>query len=226
MGIQLINNVDGINFDGLRQCINREDGANPEIFHMNNYNRLKDNLTFIHKVSYSNLMAAVNEIPTDYFEKFNNLNYVRSINEIINQERFLEFLKNVKKLKALHLQYPNLNQSIYDRLSVSCSLIAFDLIEEEGHQLNYDFIAKFNKLKRLDLNQNVSLEVVKSLVGHKSVVKSLNHEFSFYVFKFKNISFQIRKKLEIDKFSLMRLYVLVKENVSSNEIINYFKQLN
>ena len=182
LSIFSIDNVNGINFDGLRQYINREDdGANLEIFYMNNYNLLKDKLTFIYKVNYSNLMAAVNEIPTDYFKKFNNLNYVRSINEIINQERFLEFLKNVKKLKSLHLQYPNLNQSIYDRLSASCSLTAFALMERESIPLNFDFIAKFNELKRLDLNQNVSLEVVKSLVGHKSMLKTLNHHLVVFL---------------------------------------------
>ena len=227
LGIQLIDNVDEIIFDGLQQRFSEDENEeNLEKFYTNNYNRLKDDLTFIYEVNYSNLMAAVNEIPTDYFKKFNNLNYVRSIGKIVNQEHFLEFLKSVINLKELHLENPSLNQSIYDQLFVSCSLITFELIEEEDHQLNFDFIAKFNELKRLDLNQNVSLEVVKSLIGHYLMVPKLNYEISFYKFKFKNISFQIQKKQGNGKFSLRKSKKLVKEDVNLNEIINYFEQLN
>ena len=117
LSIQLIDNVD-INFDGFKD----KKGMNLEKFYIDNYNHLKDNLTFITRVDYGNLMAAVNEIPTDYFKKFNNLNSVCSDDTIVNEEHFLSFLKNIKKLM------------------------------------------------NVDINQNVSLKVVKSLVGHYSMV--------------------------------------------------------
>ena len=221
IGIQLVDNADEINFDGSRQFIDE----NSEKILMTSYKRLKDNLTFIHEINYSNIFVGVTEIPNDFLKKFNNLSTVRSHRRIVNEEQFLLFLKNIKNLKRLHLLYQNLSQSIYDRLSVSCSLILFELIEEEGHQLNFDFIAKFNELERLDLEQNVSLEVVKSLVGHKSMVKTLNYDNCYYEFKFKNISFNIRKKSR-NKFNLKKFRDFVKYNVSSNEIINYFEQLN
>ena len=215
-GIQLVDNVDEINFDSARRLFDE----NLEKFYMNNYNRLKNNLTFVHQVDYSNLMNVINEIPTDYFKKFNHLNYVRSIVDIINQEHFLWFLKSVKNLSDLHLKYPNLNQSIYDRLPESCSLTSLKLKKREYYQLNFNFIAKFDKLKRLELNTNVSLEVVKSLIIH-SMSKTLNFDFSFYKFKYETFSFKIQKK-EGNKYNLRKLNNLVKEDVSSNEIVNYF----
>ena len=147
LGIQLFNNIDEINFEGLQQRFSRgRNGADPEKFYMNNYNRLKNNLTFICEVDYSRLMAAVNEIPTDFFKKFNNLKNVCSHGTIVNEKHFLSFLKNIKRLSDV------------------------------------------------DLKEDVSLKVVKSLIGLYSMAPKLNYELSFYKFKFKNISFQIQKK--------------------------------
>ena len=224
LGIQLVDNEDEINFDGLQQRISEDRvELNLEKFCMDNYNRFKYNLKFICRVDYNNLMAVANEIPTDYFKKFYNLQAVTSIGRIINQEHFLEFLKSVKNLNELMLEYPNLNQSIYDRLPESCSLKSLKL--KEGHQLNFDFTTKFKELKMLFLNQNVSLEVVKSLIGPSSLVTKLNYKLG-YVFNFNKIKFQIWKDKGNGIFKLVKIHNLIKENASSNEIINYFEQLN
>ena len=180
LGIQFFENEDEINFDGLLQHFSSVDrsGQNLEKFFMNNYNRLKDNLTFIHEVNYGNLMAAVNEIPNDFFKKFNSLNTVRSHGRIVNEEHFLSFLKSIKKLSYV------------------------------------------------DLRQDVSLKVGKSLIGLYSTLNILDFEFSSYKFKFKNFSFEIEKKEGNDKYGLWKSYDLVKEDASSNEMINYFEKLN
>ena len=220
-GVQITDNVDEINFDSIQQYIDTDLEMNYEQFYMNNYRRLADTLPFIYEVNYTNLMNVTNEIPNGYFSKFNYLKNVKSEN-VVNQAHFLQFLKNLPNLECLNLKYANLNQHFYNSLCAFCSLTSFILEEKEELQLNYEFLSEFKILENLDIDQELSLQSLKSLL--KSVLK-LKHINSHLYFRFRKIEFRIKKKTDFIYDLFKPDHKLIKQNVNLIEIVNYFEKL-
>jgi hypothetical protein len=66
---------------------------NNEQFYMDNYSLLQVPTSKV-CVNYSYLIRETNQIPSDYFTKFCNLQEVKSEDEIKNGKQFLWFLRN------------------------------------------------------------------------------------------------------------------------------------
>lgn len=126
-------------------------------FQIQNFNQLScDDLSFFTELNYTCLLhMSGGRPPENYFSKFFNIRYIKVTGKIARPDRFLEFLREPRYLKALDLKNAGLSQRQLDQLPDFCQ-ISYLYFEEELPNLpaNYDFILRFRLLIRFVTNQN------------------------------------------------------------------------
>ena len=129
-----------------------------------------DSLECVHSLDYSYLMEVAGEIPRCLL-KFKDIEVIRVVGPVQDENHFLFFLKSLRLLEKLSLDHSyRFSQEFWNSLPASApSLISLNVdnraVEKtEEFQVNFDFIAKLSRLSNLNVKIPVSFECLKSLV--------------------------------------------------------------
>ena len=179
---------------GIERLI--DDDENYEIhdedFYLHNYGLTQDTIPFVKEIDYTSAMSLLkNYFPADYFSKFCNLTCVKA-EGTLDQAKFSWFLKSLNgNLKKLWLHYCGLNQTFYNELAVSFKFITdFTLFESKEIVLNYNFIAEFERLDKITIDQDMLFASVKTLIHSFSEIL-----FAELFFNYKRINFRLNKRI-------------------------------
>lgn len=160
-----------------------------ERLYMKNYDRLRNEMGFIDKVNYNQLLCSTQVLPGDYFRRFFNLISVTATCPL-NEQHFLEFLTNIERLIRLKLYDSNLSQGFFNSLPAFCSLVQFDLLksdrengssEDSGEheiQLNFNFVSKFEKMAIIQVDYELSRTSLRTfIVSFRNLRRVLMNEW-------------------------------------------------
>lgn len=179
--IPVTTTMDEIDF-GVTQEDGTIDDYDFEHFIMRNYERLQDDpFSSVCEVNYSRLMSATDQLPTDYFERFPNIEGIIVDRPVENPEHFLWYLQNLKgEICQLMLKNSGLDQSFYDSLPTFCSPYRFcEFSEGEQSELNYRFLAEFEYLQNATVGE-LTLESARSLLdSHANLKHFFELQFHF-----------------------------------------------
>lgn len=248
------------NLNDIDFCLETKNGRDfiaPESLYMNNYERLQEHLAFVEDVDYSRLFGLVDVLPEDYFRRFCNLRTVTAKCPL-DEQHFLGFLKNVYCLRSLTLCGPSLSQTFFDSLPRLCSLIHLylhDAVKEnednrsenyenknerdkrendednEELQLNFNFIGQFERLSRLEIERNLSLESARTLIcSFENLTRLFSRGRTGLSFRFRSIDYRVlRNRTEMNKptnrYDLRASERALLQNVSLDDVLNYFIHL-
>ena len=197
-----------------------------EYVYLKNYQLIEpDGLDFIRSINYNKLMryVTVEEFPRYFSEKFTGILQVESFGKIQDADHFFAFLKSLDSLAILSVNGPKLGQEFYDQLPAVRSLVMFRLKEDDGTNLNFDFLGKFSHLSQVNftsVSQNLSLQSTLSLVRWLGKLRQV----SFY-FQFEEVRFIIEKTMGSKVCKVHKNYRKELETENPKEILNFFKGL-
>lgn len=124
--------------------------------YMDNYDEIEDDLDWITRINYSRLINY--KIPSDFFEKFYNIQEIRTTASIVDQKAFSEFTSNCVNLNILELINSNLNQNFYNQLPNICSISHLKINEDKIFKMDFKFILKMSNLINFETNQELVLD--------------------------------------------------------------------
>ena len=181
-----------IYFNGVRLVYGRSkdeydfDLENIVAFHHRNHHLLDDNLSFYTEFDYDKLASVYRTIPADFHQKFVNIQKVKAMNRIENEEQFTWFLCCCKNLSNLELKNTSLSLPFYERLpNTARSLSTFYLFDEDK-QLDYEFISRFDKLTYFSTLREMTFDSVLSIVRNLKYFEEIrfkNSELNVCVYK-------------------------------------------
>ena len=214
------------------------------LYFSNNYpTNLQKQLEYVRSVDYPRLLSVTrNQIPTDYFKRFFNIQEVLAVGQIQDAAHFLAFLKGFEMLEILYLVNPALDQAWYDCLPTFCLLTNFYLDEKPEIELNFDFLGRFEPLMRgIRINRDLKLQSAKSLPNLFKFYKSRSGLRKFrFIFRGTNATIRMRKSKEDadqsdgssrsyvnldDDYDVLLGKELKLERVNSTEVLNFFEEL-
>lgn len=184
-----------------------------ERLYMRNYDRVRNEMGFIRKVNYNQLLRSIQILPGDYFSRFFNLDEVTATCPL-NEQHFLQFLKNIERLKFLRLYDPDLSQGFFESLPEFCSLAQIELLREADDirdneiELNFDFIRKFNKMNFIRIDYNLSRTSMRTFIAS---FRNLRRVFANeWPFKFRGRRLVVKRNGRCyDEHKLVQSYDLI-----------------
>lgn len=199
-----------------------------EHFYMKNYQHLQERISFVTRVNYTRLMSLVDEVPKDYFDRFHEIYNVTVEGTIKDENHLLGFLRSLDDFDHLQLKnVNNLSQAFVERLPEFCpQLWNFELVDNQGLELDFDFIRRFKKLKLITLQLELSVRAAKSIIN---VFKDSSCLQDYFSFRCKGVfhRFESQKQNDGSPDGLFKLYVgseLAKENCSLDDVISYLEE--
>ena len=181
------------------------------------------------EVDYSSLINTFGSIPTDFFDKFPNIEIVlveELANKKIDELHLIEFLKNCKQLRGLHFDESLVGELFYDNLVSLLTLEQLNINKLKWCIHNYKFLNLYlNQLKNLKklqisfLNHNyLSTQLVYNVLNRCNQIDELSifkHSLTF------NDGFVIKKTQSI--YSLT--YSKIKMEIIFSNLDNLIKHL-
>lgn len=155
LDIQVVNNDDLIEKEldnrSLFKLINNYSlsSKNPQIFHVD-----------------FNWLTKFGQLPTDFFEKLNNIRGVTVSSKVNNPCNLLKFLGNCQTLSALTIWNSGLGQTeFYDRLPDTVNSLMSLEIKDSAIELDFEFVGNMHYLQNFVTSLNVPEKALKSLAG-------------------------------------------------------------
>ena len=228
-GFQLSNmKVDQIDFAAQVFEVHgrRREYVSNESIYMKNYHLIEPGaLHYIRNVDYTDLLSHVTgEFPRCFSQKFTDIKEVQVTDRIEDADQFLWFLKSLRFLKSLSLDETELGQEFYDQLPESApSLRNLELEErhcEDGLQLNFNFIGRLPRLSDLDIDQNLCVESLPSLVRWISKLEDVQFNVQSGQKRF-----EIRKEMRLAEWKIWKNCTVVFKTRNPEEIVHFFESL-
>lgn len=145
-----------------------------------------DPLEFLIELNYTRLInCATGGIPSDFCEKLICVQSV-SARRLHSADHLLWFLALLRSLRKLNLNCV-LGQQFFDDLPASApSLTRLVLIDRWASELrlNFDFIANFSNILRIEIENQLSFDSFKSLAKHFGQLEWVSIRFSLNRLKF------------------------------------------
>ena len=137
-----------------------------------NFESLTNTLPYFNDIDYHNVSCAFLQIPTDFHQRFNNIQQVYASGEF-NQAQFARFLLNCRNLVCLTMiGITNFNQQFFDQLPAITSLMKL-IVERNAFEIDFGFLCKFKKLFALHVDQRISRPFVESLFENQKYLKMI-----------------------------------------------------
>ena len=148
-----------------------------EYIYLKNYQLIEpDALHFVKCVCYSTRLSSwTGEFPRCFSQKFTGIEEVEVDDAVKDEAHLLWFLKSLKLLRTLELDYVELSQEFYDQLPTAAhSLVNLNFRGnwETELQLSFDFIARFAQLSDLTIDKPLSLNSATSLARRLGGLKA------------------------------------------------------
>ena len=127
---------------------------------LSNYSTLPTPLPFNVFVNYASLYRHLNGlIDRGIFSRFVNIRFLNMEERIGDQEQFVWFARSCKQLEILIIKNAGLDQKFYDLLPYFWRRTP-ELIIDEEHRLDWNFLLSFNQLRQLTTSQDVPISTV------------------------------------------------------------------
>lgn len=175
---------------------------------LQNYNSLIDRLPWVKRIDYNEVLRASDgHLPSDFFSRFGNIQYVLAHGHITDEISFLLFLTKCPNLRSLALLFVQINESFYAHLPKIYHLTSLRINAVMNDLIDYSFVPKLRYLNSLDTNQTLSF---------RFVVRA----FEKSIYYLESISFRTRdERYLIDKTGPNRYYLECFENTKEKELI-------
>lgn len=114
-----------------------------------------------HKVNYNEVMrASRGSLPSDFFQRFYNIQLVMAKNQIPDYLSFLLFLTKCINLRSLALCFVQIDPAFYTHLPKIYNLTNLSIQALPNEVIDYSFVTQLRYLTALDTNQTLSLRFV------------------------------------------------------------------
>ena len=139
------------------------DGPSLIALHMQNYSKLADDLTWVSKINYSDLVdwldGNIRSLPADFFDKFSAIREV-CVNGEANESELLDFLTNCKNLNRLTVQHSRFKESFYIKFAVCFPFVRQLSVKCSTRVPDYRFIQKLHAPTYLSFDDVVPLDII------------------------------------------------------------------
>lgn len=160
-------------------------------FMVANYSRIADRMPHCKDtIVYSKIETV--PIPTDFWGRLNNLQYVQISKRIENVTKFLDFLKNCSRVRNLLFQHADQPANLFDQLPACCSPQMLILRNESDQDLS--FLLGFKDLMVIRL-EHASLKLIQDVLKEMKFI-------TCFTFQYCTTKFCI----EIDKSKIPKLF--------------------
>lgn len=187
-----------------------------------NYSRISDaNPIHVSNINYNSLIKNFNnKIPNDFHKKVN----VESVSvglskNIIDHKMFIKFLTKVKTITRLYIYNVPFSNEFYDNLGFNCPyLLHLTINYPNDTSPNSDFLLNFKKLRSIELNIPLPLDLVERIFNPK-YFKLLKFKFNHQSIDLIRVDRGIQiKKLAIQFDDLASAMSILKkqENINLN----------
>ena len=128
--------------------------------HLQNYSSLSPVLPWFTHLNYNEcIQIAKNSLPADFFSRYINIQKLKNVGRIVNQNIFIEFLMCCRNLGDLELVYCNLTPTFYHQLSFICpALNKLKIKEGVKVEINMNYIYELKLLRNLETDQVHKME--------------------------------------------------------------------
>lgn len=207
--------LNGVKIDKIEkigECYNNRSSVE---FQLDNYGQLEDDLYFVEKMNYNNLMYILpaNQSLSSLFEKYTNIQLIEINGRIEDENRLINFISQCRSLNSLQIRNSYLSLAFYDRLPLVRSL----LMDNVGCVDNFKFIAKMYYLNMFETTNNVQLNKHLNLNSLKYL--------EWFSFRIKTQRIKIKKEKR-DKYDVYDVqYKLLIKNLNLNKLIKYTNDL-
>lgn len=182
---------------------------------LENYDALIDRLPWFKRVDYKEVLRVSNgHLPSDFFSRFGNVQYVLGHGLISDEISFLLFLTKCPNLRSLALFFVQISESFYAHLPKIYHLNSLRIQAVMNDLIDYSFVPQLRYLNSLDTNQTLSF---------RFVVRAFEKS-AYYL---ESISFRTRdERYLIDKTGPNRYYLECFENTKEKDLIFLKKNMN
>lgn len=145
-------------------------------FQINSYEDLEDNLNFVRKIDYNDLILAFlfkgRSLPADLFKKYTNIQNLLIDGQVENKNELLSFISACSNLIHLEIRGSLLSQHFFDLLPTITSLNYLCIMEFKLRiKLNFGFIMKMPYLEQFNTDQDMMIDKNLNFRDLKSIKK-------------------------------------------------------
>lgn len=159
-----------------------------------NYSKLANSMPFITSLNFSSIEYS-NNLTVDLLKfKLTNLTKLIINKSVRNLNQLIQLFKE-HRIIELTFDSSLLEQNIFNRLPVDlCPFVQKFIIKNEPNELNFDFVTRFEDLKEISIDRNLSIDLIKSIINPFD-------ELSF-TFIFNDITYQLDKGMGEAEYEL------------------------